>query len=160
MANQYKSRLAGGAAGTGGDALPTEVLTGKTFTNDDGAQTGTMPNRGAVSGTASSSNPYVIPEGYHNGEGTVTAVGTFPSSLTFGFNSSGSDNWPSINIPSDITDNYSTAVISRTQGSATASIGGQTITNFPHTVNLTSGSGFSMSSSANGSQTSYSIVLS
>ena len=75
MANQYRSILAGGAAGTGGDALPAEVLTGKTFTNDDGAQTGTMPNRGAVSGTASPDAPYTIPEGYHNGEGVVTGVG-------------------------------------------------------------------------------------
>lgn len=76
MANQYRSVLASsGPAPTGGDALPAEVLSGKTFTNDNGAQTGTMINRGAVSGTASPTQPYTIPEGYHNGSGVVTADG-------------------------------------------------------------------------------------
>lgn len=75
MANQYRSVLASGGASTGGDALPAEVLAGKTFTNDNGAQTGTMVNRGAVSGTASPNQPYTIPEGYHNGQGVVTADG-------------------------------------------------------------------------------------
>lgn len=88
MANQYRSILAGGAA-TGGDALPANVLAGKTFTNDNGPQTGTMVNRGAVSGSATPSTPYTIPEGYHNGEGVVTADGALniqqfasPSALT------------------------------------------------------------------------------
>lgn len=54
MANQYRSVLASsGPAPTGGNALPAEVLAAKTFTNDNGAQTGTMTNNGAVSGTAS-----------------------------------------------------------------------------------------------------------
>lgn len=74
MANQYRSVLAGGA-GTGGDAVASEVLSGKTFTNDNGPQTGSMPNRGAVSGSATPSTPYTIPEGYHNGEGSVIATG-------------------------------------------------------------------------------------
>ena len=74
MANQYRSVLASsGPAPTGGDALPTEVLSGKTFTNDNGAQTGTMTNNGAVSQTLSAGESYTIPEGYHNGNGTVTA---------------------------------------------------------------------------------------
>lgn len=74
MANQYRSVLASsGPAPTGGDALPAEVLSGKTFTNDNGAQTGTMVNRGAVSGKASLSQPYTIPAGYHNGNGIVNA---------------------------------------------------------------------------------------
>ncbi len=72
MANQYRSVLAG-AGGTGGDALPAEVLAGKTFTNDNGPQTGSMINRGAVSGSATPSQPYTIPEGYHNGSGVVNA---------------------------------------------------------------------------------------
>lgn len=84
MSNQYRSVLAG-AAGTGGDALPANVLSGKTFTNDNGPQTGTMVNRGAVSGSATPSTPYTIPEGYHNGSGTVTATATpsFPATQTY-----------------------------------------------------------------------------
>ena len=76
MANQYRSVLASsGPAPTGGNALPAEVLSGKTFTNDNGAQTGTMPNRGAVSETLTAGQIYTVPEGYHNGEGTVTVSG-------------------------------------------------------------------------------------
>ncbi len=75
MANQYRSVLSGGAS-TGGDALPAEVLSGKTFTNDNGPQTGTMTNNGAVSETLSAGQSYTIPEGFHNGNGTVTASDT------------------------------------------------------------------------------------
>lgn len=74
MANAYRSVLASsGPAPTGGDALPAEVLAGKTFTNDNGSQTGTMVNRGAVSQTIQPGGSYTIPEGYHNGSGTVSA---------------------------------------------------------------------------------------
>ena len=72
MANQYRSVLAG-AAGTGGDAVAADVLSGKTFTNDNGPDTGTMPNRGAVTQALNAGESYTIPEGYHNGSGTVTA---------------------------------------------------------------------------------------
>jgi hypothetical protein len=44
--------------------------------NTSGVQTGTMVDNGAVSGTATPDTPYVIPEGYHNGEGQVLAEGT------------------------------------------------------------------------------------
>ena len=77
MSNQYRSVLASGGAGTGGDAVAANVLAGKTFTNDNGFDTGTMVNNGAVSGSATPSTPYTIPEGYHNGSGTVTA--SYPS---------------------------------------------------------------------------------
>lgn len=74
MANQYRSVLASSEpAPTGGDAVASEVLSGKTFTNDNGLQTGTMVNRGAVSGTATPTQPYTIPEGYHNGQGVVNS---------------------------------------------------------------------------------------
>lgn len=72
MANQYRSVLAG-AAGTGGDAVAANVLAGKTFTNDNGFDTGTMVNNGAVTQTLSAGQSYTIPEGYHNGSGTVSA---------------------------------------------------------------------------------------
>ena len=82
MANQYRSVLASGGASTGGDALPTEVLSGKTFTNDNGAQTGTMTNNGAVTQTLAAGASYTIPEGYHNGEGTVTATSQTYTDIT------------------------------------------------------------------------------
>lgn len=75
MANQYRSVLASsGPAPTGGDAVAANVLAGKTFTNDNGPQTGTMPNRGAVTQTLSGGQSYTITEGYHNGSGVVTAL--------------------------------------------------------------------------------------
>ena len=77
MANQYRSVLtSSGPAPTGGDALPAEVLSGKTFTNDNGAQTGTMTNNGAVTQTLSVGQSYTIPEGYHNGYGVISASNT------------------------------------------------------------------------------------
>lgn len=56
--------------GGGGTAQPAEVLSGKTFTNDNGEQTGTMPNRGAMTITPTTTDQ-VIPAGYHNGSGKV-----------------------------------------------------------------------------------------
>lgn len=78
MANMYRSVLAGGGGvQPTGDAVAADVLSGKTFSNADGiGKTGTMPNNGAVSGTATPSQPYTIPAGYHNGSGTVTAAGS------------------------------------------------------------------------------------
>ncbi len=58
---------------TGGTAEPDQVLAGETFTNDLGVQTGTMPNNGSVTITPSGSSQ-TIPEGYHDGTGTVSAV--------------------------------------------------------------------------------------
>ncbi|MNW50264.1 hypothetical protein D3C74_277120 [compost metagenome] len=58
---------------TGGTAEPDQVLAGETFTNDLGVQTGTMPNNGSVTITPSGS-AQTIPEGYHDGTGTVSAV--------------------------------------------------------------------------------------
>lgn len=53
-------------------AVVAEVLTGMTFAKGGSVLTGTMPNRGAVSGTISSkATPYTIPQGYHDGSGTV-----------------------------------------------------------------------------------------
>ena len=63
----------GSGGGTGGDAIPENVLSGKTFTNDSGAQTGTMTNRGAVTATLDKdTTSYTVPSGYHNGSGTVS----------------------------------------------------------------------------------------
>jgi len=53
-------------------AAVAEVLATKTFAKGGSVLTGTMPNRGAVSGTISSkTTPYTIQQGYHDGSGTV-----------------------------------------------------------------------------------------
>ena len=53
-----------------GNAISAEVLSGKTFSNDSGDQTGTMPNRGTVNITPSTTNQ-AITSGYHSGSGVV-----------------------------------------------------------------------------------------
>lgn len=70
MGNAYRSVL---ALKPTGDAVPANVLAGKTFSNADGTgKTGTMANNGAVSVTLTDQDPtYTIPEGYHNGRGIV-----------------------------------------------------------------------------------------
>lgn len=49
-----------------------EILLGKTAHARGTQLTGTMPNNGAVSGTiATKAGQYVVPQGYHDGSGTV-----------------------------------------------------------------------------------------
>jgi hypothetical protein len=58
-------------------AAVAEILTGKTAHARGAALTGTMPNRGAASGTISTKDgSYVIQQGYHDGSGTVTISAT------------------------------------------------------------------------------------
>lgn len=60
-----------------GDATATDVLAGKTFSNTNSiAITGTMENNGAIT-ISPDSTAQVIPEGYHNGFGTVGACNTY-----------------------------------------------------------------------------------
>lgn len=56
-----------------GNAQPSDVLTGKTFTNDSGEQTGTMTNKGAWGSTINPGGSVTIPSGFHNGKGVVKA---------------------------------------------------------------------------------------
>ncbi|MBQ6475490.1 MAG: hypothetical protein IJJ34_04695 [Clostridia bacterium] len=58
---------------TGDDVTQADVLAGKQFTANDGEHyLGSMPERGAVSGTiASKAGAYTIQAGHHNGSGTV-----------------------------------------------------------------------------------------
>lgn len=92
MANKYRSVLAsGGGVQPTGNAQPTDVLSGKTFSNAEGIdKTGTMVNNEAVSGTATPNQPYTIPAGYHNGSGVVTAAGAYDTSYTPTSNSTNS----------------------------------------------------------------------
>jgi hypothetical protein len=59
--------------GASGNALASDLLSGKTASTDAGDITGTMVNNGAVTITPSASSQS-IPAGYHNGSGTVPAV--------------------------------------------------------------------------------------
>jgi len=54
-----------------GNAAAGDVLSGKTFSNAGGPGTGAMVNNGAVTITPGTMNQ-PIPQGYHNGAGTVT----------------------------------------------------------------------------------------
>lgn len=59
-----------------------EALSGKTFHARGTAYTGTMANRGAVSGTISTKGTaYTIPQGYHDGSGTVNIDSTSSQNL-------------------------------------------------------------------------------
>lgn len=53
-------------------AEAAEVLVGKTFAKGNSIETGTMPNRGGVTGSISTKeDKYSIPQGYHDGGGKV-----------------------------------------------------------------------------------------
>ena len=58
-------------------ATASEILATKTAHARGTALTGTMPNNGAVTGTISTvSGTYTVPQGYHDGSGTVSIIST------------------------------------------------------------------------------------
>lgn len=58
-------------------AAVSEILAGKTAHARGTLLTGTMPNRGAVTGTISTKDgTYTIPQGYHDGSGNVSISST------------------------------------------------------------------------------------
>lgn len=71
---------------TGDDVTAADVLSGKTFHGKDGeSASGSMTNRGAVTGTiASRTGTYTIQAGYHNGSGTVGISSTEQAKLIAG----------------------------------------------------------------------------
>ena len=63
-------------------AVVAEVLTSKTFYKNGSKLTGTMPNRGAVTGTITAiDDVYTIQNGYHDGSGTVGISATDQAKL-------------------------------------------------------------------------------
>lgn len=70
---------------TDANATAAEILATKTAYVNKNKITGEMPNRGAVSGTISDvSTPYTIPNGYHDGSGTVDLDATSKQNLQAG----------------------------------------------------------------------------
>lgn len=70
-----------------GDATAAEgeILLGKTAYVNGAKKTGTMPNRGAVTGTiATKAGEYHVPEGYHNGGGKVGISSTEQAKIIAG----------------------------------------------------------------------------
>ena len=73
-------------------ATAAEILSGKTAYVNTNKLTGTMPNRGAVNGAISTvSGSYAIPNGYHDGSGTVSIDSTeqakiIPANIKSGVN--------------------------------------------------------------------------
>ncbi len=61
-----------------GDATESQVLSGRTFSNNAGFnKVGTMPDNGAWTSESSGNGKLTIPEGYHNGQGYVDLSGSY-----------------------------------------------------------------------------------
>lgn len=71
---------------TSGDtAAVAEILAGKTAHARGAQLTGTMPNRGAVTGTISTkAGTYTVPQGYHDGSGKVAISTTEQNKIVAG----------------------------------------------------------------------------
>ena len=65
-------------------AAVAEILEGKTAYARGTKLTGTMPNKGAVSGTIATKDAYTIPMGFHDGSGTVSLDATESAKLIGG----------------------------------------------------------------------------
>ena len=61
-----------------------EILEGKTAYARGAKLTGTMPNKGAVSGTIATKDAYTIPMGFHDGSGTVSIDATESAKIVAG----------------------------------------------------------------------------
>ena len=90
-----KFHLPSGAPGTGtcpydadtsdATAVAAEILTGKTAYKNGSKLTGTMPNKGAVTGTISAkAEQYTVPQGYHDGSGKVSISATEQAKIIAG----------------------------------------------------------------------------
>jgi hypothetical protein len=100
------------------DATAAEILLNKTAYVNGNKLTGSMPNRGAVTGTiTSASTPYAIQNGYHDGSGTVSVDST---------------NLSAENIKKDIT---ILGITGSYEGSATPTSTAKTVT--PYTTSKT-----------------------
>ena len=65
-------------------AAVAEILEGKTAYARGAKLVGTMPNKGAVSGTIATKEAYTIPMGFHDGSGTVSIDATESAKIVAG----------------------------------------------------------------------------
>lgn len=65
-------------------AAVAEILEGKTAYARGTKLVGTMPNKGAVSGTIATKDAYTIPMGFHDGSGTVSIDATESAKIVAG----------------------------------------------------------------------------
>lgn len=99
----------------------SEALSGQTFYKNGSKHTGSMPNRGAVSGTISTvAGTYTVPQGYHDGSGTVAIDSTEQAKITAGNIKSG------VEILG-VTGTYTGEAISAQSKSVTSSFSAQTV---------------------------------
>lgn len=131
LLNGYTAHAASGAPVTGtctydsdtsdDTAQIAEVLNGKTFHARGTAYTGTMANNGAVTGTISTkAEAYTIPQGYHDGSGTVAISSTEQAKIIASNIKSG------VQILG-VTGSYSGESISAQSKTATPALASQTI---------------------------------
>lgn len=109
------------------DAVAAEILLNKTAYVNGNKLTGTMPNRGAVSGEISTkAGIYTVPQGYHDGSGTVGISSTeqakiIASNIRQGITLLGVEG--SMSGTEDVTAEAATATPSTTQQVITPSTG-------------------------------------
>ena len=111
----YDSDTSGDTAAVG------EILAGKTAHARGSQLTGTMTNNGAVSGTISTkTGVYTVPQGYHDGSGTVSISSTEQAKIIAGNIKSGV-------VLLGVTGTYSGEAITAQSKSATPTFSSQTI---------------------------------
>lgn len=104
------------------DAVAAEILLNKTAYVNSNKITGTMPNNGAVSGSISTkAGTYTVPQGYHDGSGTVGISSTEQAKIIESNIKSG------ISILG-VTGTYSGEAVTATAVNITPSTSSQTIT--------------------------------
>lgn len=102
-------------------ASASEILSGQTAYKNGSKLTGTMPNRGAVSGTISTvAGTYTIPQGYHDGSGSVAIDSTEQAKIIAGNIKAGVEML-------GVTGTYSGEAISAQSKSVTSSFSAQTV---------------------------------
>ena len=102
-------------------ALVAEVLSTRTFHARGAALTGTMPNRGAVTGSITTkAGEYTIPQGYHDGSGKVSISSTEQAKIK-------ADNIKAGIVLLGVTGTYTGEGVSAQAKTATPSTGQQTI---------------------------------
>lgn len=121
--NKYNAGVSATKKGNAGQA---DVLEGKTFTNSTSVNTiGTMHNRGEVHAIINPNANYTIPQGYHNGRGSVHAKGVggvtvMDSQLTWKQDQSTGRKWTASYKTNDSTCFAVNVTINSTEGRITS----------------------------------------